>query len=81
MLDEGGAIAAIEPRDGTIVRRAPGEVTSGQVLAANVDLALVTEPLPEPKARRLERFAALAASGGVPSRSCSPRPTSTRRAT
>ena len=36
------------------------------MLAANVDLALVTEPLPEPKARRLERFAALAASGGVP---------------
>jgi ribosome biogenesis GTPase len=64
-LDEGGAIAAIEPRRGAIVRRAPGEVTSGQVLAANVDLALVTEPLPEPKARRLERFAALAASGGV----------------
>ena len=36
------------------------------VLAANVDLALVTEPLPDPKARRLERFAALAAAGGVP---------------
>ena len=67
LLDEGGAIAAIEPRAGTIVRRAPGEVTSGQVLAANVDLALVTEPLPDPKARRLERFAALAAAGGVPS--------------
>jgi ribosome biogenesis GTPase len=64
-LDEGGAIAAIEPRRGTIVRRAPGEVTAGQVLAANVDLAIVTEPLPDPKARRLERFAALASSGGV----------------
>jgi ribosome biogenesis GTPase len=65
-LDEGGAIAAIEPRRGTIVRRAPGPVTGGHVLAANVDLVLVTEPLPDPKARRLERFAALAASGGVP---------------
>jgi ribosome biogenesis GTPase len=65
VLDDGGAIAAIEPRRGTIVRRAPGEVTAGQVLAANVDLAIVTEPLPDPKARRLERFAALAASGGV----------------
>ena len=65
VLDEGGAIAAIEPRSGTIVRRAPGAVTRGHVLAANVDLALVTEPLPDPKARRLERFAALAASGGV----------------
>jgi ribosome biogenesis GTPase / thiamine phosphate phosphatase len=64
-LDDGGAIAAIEPRRGTIVRRAPGPVTSGHVLAANVDLAIVTEPLPDPKARRLERFAALAASGGV----------------
>ena len=64
-LDEGGAIAAIEPRHGTIIRRAPGPTTAGHVLAANVDLAIVTEPLPDPKARRLERFAALAASGGV----------------
>jgi ribosome biogenesis GTPase len=67
LLDAGGAIAAIEPRAGTIVRRAPGEVTAGQVLAANVDLALITEPLPDPKARRLERFHALATAGGVPS--------------
>jgi ribosome biogenesis GTPase len=65
VVDDGGAIAAIEPRRGTIVRRAPGAVTAGHVLAANVDLAIVTEPLPDPKARRLERFAALAASGGV----------------
>jgi len=65
-LDEGGAIAAVLERHGTIIRRAPGPVTGGHVLAANVDLALVTEPLPDPKARRLERFAALAASGGVP---------------
>ena len=65
-LDDGGAIAAVFERHGTIVRRAPGDVTAGHVLAANVDLALVTEPLPDPKARRLERFAALAASGGVP---------------
>ncbi len=68
-VDEGGAIAHVFERSGTIVRRAPGErggPVSAHVLAANVDLALVTEPLPEPKARRLERFAALAASGGVP---------------
>jgi ribosome biogenesis GTPase / thiamine phosphate phosphatase len=65
-LDDGDAIAAIQPRHGVIVRRDPGEATDGQVLAVNVDLALVTEPLPDPKARRLERFAALAASGGVP---------------
>ncbi|MBE2319974.1 ribosome small subunit-dependent GTPase A [Solirubrobacter sp. CPCC 204708] len=68
-VDEGGAIAHVFERSGTVIRRAPGEQgkpASAQVLAANVDLALVTEPLPEPKARRLERFAALAASGGVP---------------
>ena len=68
-VDEGGAIAHVFERSGTIVRRAPGErggPVSAHVLAANVDLALVTEPLPDPKARRLERFAALAASGGVP---------------
>lgn len=68
-VDEGGAIAHVYERAGTIVRRVPGEQgkpVSAQILAANVDLALVTEPLPEPKARRLERFAALAASGGVP---------------
>ena len=68
-MDEGGAIAAVFERHGTIVRRAPGEQgkpVHGHVLAANVDLAIVTEPLPDPKARRLERFAALAAAGGVP---------------
>ena len=68
-IDEGGAIAHVFDRAGTVVRRVPGEQNqpvSAQVLAANVDLALVTEPLPDPKARRLERFAALAAAGGVP---------------
>lgn len=68
-VDEGGAIAHVFDRAGTVVRRVPGEQgkpVSAQVLAANVDLALVTEPLPGPKARRLERFAALAAAGGVP---------------
>jgi ribosome biogenesis GTPase len=68
-LDEGGAIAHVFDRSGTVVRRVPGErdkSVSAQVLAANVDLALVTEPLPAPNARRLERYAALASSGGVP---------------
>jgi ribosome biogenesis GTPase len=68
-IDAGGAIACVFERRGAIVRRAPGERVKpvhAHVLAANVDLALVTEPLPEPKARRLERFAALAAAGGVP---------------
>ena len=79
-LDDGGAIAAVFERHGAIVRRAPGDVTAGHVLAANVDLALVTEPLPDPKARRLERFAALAASGGVPTALVRPRPTWPRTA-
>jgi ribosome biogenesis GTPase len=65
VLDEGGAIAQVLPRRGTIVRRAAGEPTAAQVLAANVDLALVVEPFPDPNARRAERFAALASAGGV----------------
>ena len=65
-LDDGGAIAAVCERHGDDRPSRSGPITGGHVLAANVDLALVTEPLPDPKARRLERFAALAASGGVP---------------
>jgi ribosome biogenesis GTPase / thiamine phosphate phosphatase len=65
-IDESGSIAEVMPRHGVIVRRAPGEAADGQVLAVNVDLALVTEPLPDPNERRLERFAALAGSGDVP---------------
>ncbi len=36
------------------------------MLAANVDLVLVVEPLPDPEARRSERLVALALAGGVP---------------
>jgi ribosome biogenesis GTPase len=36
------------------------------VLAANVELVLVVEPLPEPNERRAERIVALAQAGGVP---------------
>jgi ribosome biogenesis GTPase len=53
-------------RRGAIVRRRAGTATAGQTLAANVDLALVTEPLPEPNERRAERLVALASAGGVP---------------
>jgi len=66
-VDAGGAIAEVLPRAGTIVRRAAGPRTEAQVLAANVDLALVVEPLPEPNPRRAERLIALAGAGGVPS--------------
>jgi ribosome biogenesis GTPase len=65
-LDTEGVIAAVLERRGTVVRRAAGAPVSGQVLAANVELVLVVEPLPEPNERRAERIIALAASGGVP---------------
>lgn len=65
-LDADDAIVAVLERRGTIVRRAAGPASAAQVLAANVDLALIIEPLPDPNARRIERFAALAAAGGVP---------------
>lgn len=65
-LDGADAIAAVLTRRGAVVRRDAGERTAAQVLAANVDLALVVEPLPEPNERRIERFVILAAAGGVP---------------
>jgi len=65
-IDSGGAIARVLPRAGTVTRRAAGRAVREQVLAANVDLALVVEPLPSPRVRRAERLAALAAAGGVP---------------
>jgi ribosome biogenesis GTPase len=64
-LDAGGAIAAVLERRGVIVRRAAGTTTEAQVLAANVDLALIVESLPDPNARRAERIASLASTGGV----------------
>ncbi|MBA3328405.1 MAG: ribosome small subunit-dependent GTPase A [Solirubrobacterales bacterium] len=64
-LDADGAIAAVLERRGTVIRRAAGTKTAPQVLAANVDLALVAEPLPEPNARRAERLVALATAGDV----------------
>jgi ribosome biogenesis GTPase / thiamine phosphate phosphatase len=64
-LDVDDAIVAVLERRGTIVRRAAGPASDPQLLAANVDLALITEPLPNPNPRRIERFAALAAAGGV----------------
>ena len=65
-IDGDGVIAAVLERRGTVVRRAAGAPVAGQVLAANVELVLVVEPLPEPNERRAERIVALAASGGVP---------------
>jgi ribosome biogenesis GTPase len=65
-VDREGEIAAVLERRGTIVRRAAGEATLAQVLAANVDLALLTAALPEPNGRQVERLAALAQADDVP---------------
>jgi ribosome biogenesis GTPase / thiamine phosphate phosphatase len=65
-IDPGGAISNVLERRGTLVRRAAGDATAAQVLAANVDLALVVESLPDPNERRAERLAALGLANGVP---------------
>ncbi len=65
-VDSDGEITALLERRGTIVRRAAGEATVAQVLAANVDLALLTAPLPEPNGRQIERLAALSQADDVP---------------
>lgn len=70
-VDEGDgteAIHAVLPRRGLFRRKAAGETTEAQVLAANVDVALVAAALPgDVNARRIERYLALAwESGAVP---------------
>jgi putative ribosome biogenesis GTPase RsgA len=72
-LDPGGAISAVLERRCTLVRRAAGDATAAEVLAANVDLALVVESLPDPNERRAERLPALALAGGLPLRRLPPR--------
>src|SRR5262245_58192074 len=42
-VDPAGAIESVLERRGTLVRQAAGGATAAQVLAANVDLALVVE--------------------------------------
>jgi len=64
-LDAGGAVAAVLDRRGVLARRAAGPAVERQLLAANVDLALLVEALPAPNPRRLERLAAIASAGGV----------------
>jgi ribosome biogenesis GTPase / thiamine phosphate phosphatase len=65
-VDSDGEIAAVLERRGTIVRRAAGGPTVAHVLAANVDMALLTAALPEPNGRQIERLAALAQADDVP---------------
>jgi ribosome biogenesis GTPase len=60
----GGPVRAVLPRRGVIARRVEG--ARPQVLAANVDLALVaTSPNRELNPRRLARFLAITAGGDV----------------
>lgn len=67
---EGGtaAIHAVLPRRAAFRRKVAGEATEPQVLAANVDVALVAAALPaDLNERRIERYLALAwESGAVP---------------
>ena len=61
-------VDAVLPRRTALVRRAAGRRDEAQVLAANVDLLLVAAPLDgDLRARRIERFLALAGEAGVPS--------------
>jgi ribosome biogenesis GTPase / thiamine phosphate phosphatase len=63
-LDSAGAVCAVLPRRTALWRSRAGG--ADQPLAANVDVAfVVTAPDPDLNARRLERFAALAAGGGA----------------
>jgi ribosome biogenesis GTPase len=70
-VDEGDgttSIHAVLPRRSLFRRKAAGDSTEAQVLAANVDVALVAAALPaDVNARRIERYLALAwESGAVP---------------
>lgn len=65
----GIAIQAVLPRKSLLVRREAGREAGGeapQLIAANVDLALIVEPLDRPaRLSRLERMVAFVRSGGV----------------
>jgi ribosome biogenesis GTPase len=67
--DDGtAAIHAVLPRRGAFLRKAAGETTEAQVVAANVDVALIATALPaDLSERRIERYLALAwESGAMP---------------
>ncbi len=60
-------VDSVLPRRTALVRRAAGRRDEAQILAANVDLLLVAAPLDgDLRARRIERFLALARESGVP---------------
>lgn len=65
LSDEDALVEAILPRSSVIVRREPGRGFAPQVLAANVDVALVLQPASRVNARSIERYVALAREGGA----------------
>ena len=66
--DGTSVIRAVVPRRSAFVRKAAGDATSAQIVAANVDIALIVTALPaDINTRRLERYLALAwESGAMP---------------
>ncbi|MGC4896028.1 ribosome small subunit-dependent GTPase A [Micromonospora sp. DT31] len=59
-------VEAVLPRRTALVRRTAGKDAGGQVLAANLDVAAVVEPVhPEPDAARIERLLSLAHESGA----------------
>jgi ribosome biogenesis GTPase len=64
--DGNHTIEAVLPRRSSVVRAQVGGTSSGQVLAANVDVVAVVEALyPDPDLGRIERFMALAWESGA----------------
>lgn len=60
------SVTGVLPRRSKLSRKAAGEAMVEQVLAANVDVALVVDGLDAPpNLRRIERYLALVRSGGV----------------
>lgn len=66
--DRQAVIREIEPRKSAFTRKVAGFESEGQVVAANVDIVFVVEPLdPGPNVRRIERYLTVAwESGAVP---------------
>jgi ribosome biogenesis GTPase len=59
-------VEAVLPRRTALIRGTAGKDAGGQVLAANMDVAAVVEPVhPEPDAARIERLLALAWDSGA----------------
>lgn len=66
VLLAGDVLTEVLPRRTAVVRRWAGAASYGQVLVANLDVAVVVEPLdPDPEPARIERLLALAWDSGA----------------